>query len=771
MNEENFSLVEEVPKPSGPSEQPKFRFTSATAAQSVIDQSDKKCLHQRDMDRLVWDAYDRIPPNDPEVMRKNGEEWCTNVDWGETENAINERVEQDNNLLTQPMPYVSFMTKGQAGPVTLEALSATANEHYNMFRLSDFWTSEIQAMLLERTALGLGILHHHIPYSWHFRSVPRCNLIYPPQSTLNPDDWPWMAVRSELDITDLIALLGNPEGSSSIGWDTSAIRELISKFPTMPDGMPDADWTRNPEAYVNALQLNSLTIAANNGQKIRVYHFYVREYDGKISESIISESPLCSKFLFQKRYEDEYSCMSDFISLFPLSVCKYLEKIRGLGHRLLPYTAMVNDLRNRAADAAILTSSLMLKDTSGAQGMREITQLELGGRVAFIPEDMTMDQRSLGNPSQGLVGVLGMISDLRATNNSAFGGTDHGARRPEATATEMKLRYGEATRSMGFETDRLYDQATSFYRSNWKRVKYYLDKGEKAVDIKGAAEAKEMWKQVKEHNITKEDLDVIRSVEATRLFGDGDPNAIFLAIQDLQGPISRMPLTAQRQMDQMAVAARTRRPWMAQAMYGNIDTKLDQVYSVQNWRTTQENGSFEASDLPVPIQYDDYHPLHVVSHTQYAESVVADFDAQVLPPAEALKRLVKARDHTALHMPLLERDRSQEALFADASKRWQGIGNKMIQMEQNIQDAQQAEREQMMEEMRNPAPSVADQQLILTEQLKRENIAQNFEQERQIKLATAQQEMSLKQAQARTDSQIKYVQAAQSVGRLATPPT
>lgn len=755
-------LGESVPQPAGKSEQPKFRFKSAESAKGIIDQSNNKFLHQREMDRLVWDAYDRIPPNDPEIMRKNGEEWCTNVDWGETENAINERVEQDNNLITQPMPYVSFVTQGNADVNTLKALSTAAQEHYNMFRLSDFWTSEAIDMATERTAVGLGIFHHHIPYSWHFRSIPRCNLIYPLQSKLKPDEWPWVAVRSDLDITDLIDLMDNTEASTKLGWDVSAIKEVIGKLQWLPDGIKAMDWQRNPEAFVNALRTDSITIAARNDQKIRVYHMYVREYDGKISENIIPDGPVCTKFLFQKRY-DEYDRMSDFISIFPLTVAKFLEKIRGLGHRLLPYTAMINDTRNRAIDAAILTGSLMLKDTAGANGMRDMTQLELGGRVTFIPEDMVMDQKSLGNPTQGLLGVMDMIRDLREVNNSAFGGTDHGARRPEATATEMKLRYGEATRNMGYETDRLYDQLTAFFRANWKRVIYYLENDDAPSAIRGAKEAKEMWKQVKEKGVTKDDLKVIRSVEANRLFGDGDPNQIFLAIQDLQGPISRMPITAQVEMDKMAVAARTRRPYMVDALYGRSDVQADRVLAEQNWRISMENTAFDASDLPVPIQDDDNHALHVLEHTNYAEGVVADYDNQVMPPPETLKRLIKAQDHVSLHMPYLQRDRSREALYADSAKRWQGIQNKMVQMQQNIQDAQEAERRAAMEQMRNPAPTVEEQQKILTAQLQRDQLAQDFELSQQIKMEQAKQDLLIKRETARLDQQQKFIQSATPV--------
>lgn len=764
MNEAITILDENNPVAGGKSSQPEFRFPSATSAKSVIDQSDYHTLHQRDMDRMVWDAYDRLPPNDPEAMRKNGEEWCANVDWGDTQNAINERVEQDNNLVTQPMPYISAITEGQVGPRSLHAIQVTINEHYKMFRQSDFWTSEVQGMTLERTAVGLGIFHHHIPFSWHFRSIPRCNLIYPPRATSNMRDWPWMAVRSDLDITDLIALLDSPESSTSLGWKTDTIRHIISKLPNLPSGMEGFDWRRNPEAFVEGLRTDTLTIAAKNNQKIRMFHLYVREYDGRISESIVSDSPDCPDFLFQKKYdEDEYTSMADFVSILPLNVLRYMEKARGLGHQLLPYNALINDTYNRAVDSATLTSSLMLKDTEGANGMREITQLELGGRVTFIPEDMVLDQRTLGNPVGGLVSVMTMIKDLRETNNGGFGGTDHNNRRPEATATEMKLRYGEATKSTGFETDRLYDQLTQFYRSNWKRIEYFRQKGDDAPNVTGAQEAKDMWRRVREQGVTNEDLDVIKSVEANRLFGDGDPNQVFLAIQDLAGPISRMPLTAQRALDEMAVAARTRRPWMVQALYGNNDMQTDRVFSVQNWRIVQENGSFEASDLPIPIQDDDYHPLHVVSHTQYAESVVADFDNQVLPPTESLKRLVKARDHTALHMPLLQRDRSQEEVYATAAKSWQGIENKMVQMQQNIQDAQQAEQERQMEELRNPRLSVEEQEKVLTAQVQRAEIAQTAEFERQLKASTAQSEMQLKKQLATAEAQLKALQAATSV--------
>ena len=762
VNQQPFDVL--PAKPEGPTKQVEFKMPNASVALGIIQQASKLLLGQREKDRLVQDAYDRIPPNDPEEMRKEGREWQTNVDWGDTESAINEKVEQLNNLVTQALPYISFITRHGANINTVQALDVVAREHHYLFTQSEFWVPELQNMLHQCVANGLGIFHHSIPFSWHFKSQPRCNLIYPPQATMSPNEWPWMAVIQDIDITHLINLLGDPSGASELGWNVDAVRDMIKKLKWLPDTIGQTDWTNNPEAFVAAIQQNSFTIAANNKQGVRCYSFYVREYDGKVSESILPMENCGDVYLYQKKYK-EYDCMSDFISLFPLSVTqKFMEKIRGLGHRLLPYAATMNDFNNRAIDLTILSGSLMLKDTPDANGARDITQLELGGLVTFIPEDMTMDQRSFGNPAQGFVQLSQMIRSRQEANNQVFGGTDQTNQQSGITATQRKLEYGAATRTDGFESDRFYNQLTLFYRANWKRIKYFMINGDASVPAKGAKEAKELWMEVKRRGVTKEDLEVIRTVYANSMFGDGDPNQVFLAIQDLAGPISRMPLTSQKVMDKMAVSARTRKPYLAEALFEGTDPLADRELSHQTWLTSQENNAFDSdSALPVPIQDTDYTPVHVIQHLEYAEGVVLSFEQNVLTPEAALKRLVKTRDHNLLHMQVLSRDKGQRPLFADASKRWQGIENMMVRMQQMIAEAQQAEQQRQLQELKTPTLSVADQEKVLTGQVQRDELSRTEELRRTEIARTEQLKRDMLKGGAITDAQIKAIEMATQV--------
>ncbi len=722
------SAVESAPPVAGgKSKQPKRRMGNATYVLNLLKATQKARMWQIDQDKLVEDAYDRLPPMDPQILAKNGEGWRTNYDSGDTENAINEKSDALVNLIMMPKPFIGFNTKpAKVVPGTHDKHQILANGHHALLTTSDFWIPESHKMIHNMVATGLGIIHWPEPRSWKFESQPRCNLIYPPNAPLNPDKWEWMGLVKEISIVDLIAKLSNAEAAAKMGWKIEAIQQVIDglEFGCFTGGRAGIDPTGDPEAFINALSENDLHFASYNKNFVKGYTFYVREFDGRITEHILVDKQLAQGgteigFLYSSNHD--YKRMTEFIRLFPLTLGQgFLEKVRGLGHRLLPYHAVLNDLNCRSIDTTILAGSLMLKGTK-EDGIQDMQQLELGGVVTLIPQDLTLDQRSFGNPAQGLIALSQHIRGQRESNNRVFGGVDRTGTNPEKTATQSKLEYGEAVRGRGFETDRFYLHYTGFHQTLWQRLLYY--RSNEAVPSEGSEEVKEYWTEMKDAGVTQEDLDAIKSVATNNIFGDGDPNAVFLALKELEPYMASLPISSQRAMLRALFLARSRSAAFAEEMVPTAKAG-DRDKSEQDWRTSQEESAFESSDIPVPLRDDDITTIHASNHTVYAEGVVQDFNNKVLPAVECLKRLVRCRDHALQHLQLLLKSKKDEALSADLNLRWKDIMNMMRRMEQMVAAEQAAERERQMEEMRNPTMTVADREKMLTEQAKRAEIAQ-----------------------------------------------
>ena len=746
----------------GPAAQSKkSRMANPTNALSTIQTASKRLEFQIEQDRMVIDACDRMPPIDPAELEKTGELWRTNVDHGDTEVAIVEKTEQLNNLAVLPLPLITFKTRDwDIHPSATDNLTKVGLEYDYLLTESDFWVFEIQKMCFNMGSTGLGILHFPEPNDWTFESQPRCNLIYPVRAGLNPSKWKWMAIRKNISIVELIAKLDPDceEEVKKLGWKLDSIRKLLKNCKEWKaTGVTAASIDQDPEAWVNALLENDLAFASDNNDDIKGFSLYVQEYNGKITEHLLVDDKEIG-YIYDSA--EEYDSMTDFITLFPLSLGQgYLEKVRGLGHRILPHNAVINDMTNRSVDLSILCGGLKLKGTK-EDTLRNVNQLMFGGLVTMIPEDMSLDQKSFGNPAGDLLTMAQVIRDQREANKRVFGGANAG-RQEEITATHAKLKYNEDTKGAGYETDRFYKQMTLHHRAVWRRLQYFAKEDEGAVPCGGKKAALNFWKELKDAGVTEEDLKVIRSVHANSLFGDGDPNQVFMALQDIGPMMPSLPISAQRQYMKMMIAARTRKPYLAEEWLPS-QSKPDREQSKQDWRTSVEQDGFE-NGSPMPVQEDDITTIHATNHTAWAEGVLENYNNNVLSPADALKRLILVRDHTDYHMVLLAKSRSDKALLADLGTRWKNIMNMMRRMEQQVKDQQQAEQARQLEELRNPSLSVADRETQMTEEFKRAQIAQTEAAKRQEEAATQRHRRDVMSQAALTGIQLKAISSAPDI--------
>lgn len=757
--------AEEKPAVAGPDSQPKYRVRNATHMLALIDGAFKRIKFQIEQDRMVTDAYDRMPPLDPAELAKSGEEWRTNVDYGDTEKGIDEKVELLNNLMRLPMPLIDFKThRAKSHPSIVDKLNLVALEYDFLLTESTMWTTEGQDLCHQMVKTGLGIMYHPHPYSWHFESVERCNIVYPPRAGLNPEKWPWFAIRKKILLTDLIAKLdeNSSTAATAMGWDMAKVRKMVQELPNWGDGGKPHDSEKDPEGFVNAVQENDLYYANLNGNSVDGFTVYIKEFDGKITEHILVEK---GEYGFIYTSKQRYDNMTDFIQLFPLAVGqKFLEKVRGYGHKILPFNALINDMRNRAVDVTNISSGLMLKGSKD-DDIQDITQLMLGNLVTLIPNEMSMDQRAFSNPAQGIIALEQSFKGEREANNRVFGGASGNASGVQ-TATHAKILANQDSRNNSFETDRFYVQLTLFHRSVWRRLEYFAQKGDQSPPCPGRDEALAFWRELATNGVTAADMGAIRSVMANSLFGDGDPNQVFLALDDLSGLLPSLPVSAQRQALKMMIAARTRKPYLAEAWLPS-NSSSDRDRSIQLWRTATEHNSFETGG-PMPNMDDDITTIHAEEHTKWCEGVIQNMEQGILQPAEALQRLILARDHTAPHMQLLAASKQDEALYRDLAKRWQGIVNMMRRAQQMVDDAKMAEQARQLEELRTPRLSVAEQEAILTGQAKRQALMETEEFRRSEISRTENLKRDLLKKGALTKAQLAVID---SIPLATEPPT
>jgi hypothetical protein len=227
--------------------QGKPRASDPVKVLALIQAQEKNQAGRLEVYRAVEAAYDRVPPDEDCALEADKLGWTANIDWGGMESGVNEGAEIDYNLATQPDTYVKL---GSRNPDMVDPLAVIEHEDKEVLESWEEWLDELEMMVHNRRAHGMGIFHFPHPMGWHFSSLHPGNLILPPKAKKNPGKWPWFAIKTEFQITDLLARLEDVEASTVVGWDVSGIRKAIVKFGQQGGAQMVSSLARDVENYV-----------------------------------------------------------------------------------------------------------------------------------------------------------------------------------------------------------------------------------------------------------------------------------------------------------------------------------------------------------------------------------------------------------------------------------------------------------------------------------------------------------------------------------------
>jgi len=707
------------PEPTAPSRQRKPRASDLSKTLPMITarwNSDEQKKKVR-LAKLIEDAFDQVPPDGEEDLEADGLGWVANVDWGGMNAGITDGVEIDFNLATQPETYVRLVArdKSKNSKGAFKKLEQLDKE------MLDSWSEfepELQQMLMHRRSLGLGIFHFPYPYGWHFRALHPCNLVLPPRAKLNPAKWPWFAVRSDIDITELLARFENPTEAATLGWQMDSIKKAIEHFAKEGGATLAGQLTSDPEGYIYDLAHNDLAFAQENSMSIPGWTFYVKEFDGSVSEYLATDE---AKIGWLFKGERRHKAMEDLISLHHLSLGQgYIERIRGYGVKMLPFHDLENRVLNHAADVTMLGAGMVLEGGEGDDFQRMREDVRIHGPMTFIPAGIKVQQNSFGNPAGGVLALRREFERVGNQRNRAFGGAEYGQRESDETATGARLKWQERNTARTYEISRYYRQLSNLHRIRWLKMT-----DAKATDRDcGIKEFKELIADAAAQGVTAADIGNIKLVVARTIFGDGDPNNQFLALMDLKEHIPSLPASGQRVFRKMAFQSRLRDPELVAELFGPENPEEDREFMRQRWRYEVENNSFETSDTRQDIQDDDNHLIHCGGHLVYVEEVIMRVDEGVLSEADAVAKIMRTKPHMQAHLQIVGGDPYAQEQVKEIVQRQANVDNRLRQMSQHVQAEQEQQRAQQLEELRNPKPSVKDTEIILTEQAKRASIAE-----------------------------------------------
>jgi len=717
---------------------PESRVRDAFSARQI-------CLKALDNDRMrardrakVQAQLDGNQPYDPVRLKSVGQGWRTNINF----------MEAHSNLQNVKTPYFALI-----GSVPDYAEIRTAEGGGNQNLWSDILTKEFTRMIKrwkdfsyqmqkaqqELIKFGVGPVLMPDPYDWRFQAMRHRELLVPEHGPASPSEWPWWAIRTEMQAMDLwkYVMPENAEYSESIGWNIDQTRQAVMLASKDIFGGRLTWDGRNWEQWQEAFKNNDIYMTLVASEALMVYHLFIKEYSGKLSHYIIAENALIPDFLFKK--VDRYNSTEQVLTIFRNDIGNGdYHSIRGLGRLQIQHLECTNRLKCHLFDMGIAGTAINLKAAT-SKAKDELLMMQYGP-INILPPDVDLIQNRIVGFLTDAITLDREFSNHLSANLGIFRkgmgyGTQTGSR-PNTLQVQQDIvtttQVTEGQMILHFmDLDQLYEQM--YWRASDPNT--YDD------------EAKLFQKRCRDQGVPTIALRNLDYIRAARTAGYGSPQMRAVRSQRMLPYLGMLPETGKYN-------------WIRDEVIGIAGPEnLDRYFPEQKfpthdaWESNVENGLMHAGQH-VMIADGQNHAVHADVHLTSMEQMVqmANQLYENSPAQSGIAAMIKLQQygqietpHINAHLQLLAQDRVHANDFKALQTRLGSMVNVFRQVDAIVQQGQEH------------MASVAGQQ-------------QTAQTEDQIKMSQAQNEMQIERAMAaskirnqslKTMSQIQTAQAKQ----------
>lgn len=701
------------------------------------------CLKMLDNDRMrardrakVQSQIDGNQPYDPVKLKSMGQGWRTNLNFMEAYSNI-QNVKTPYFALIGSVPnYAEIVTMEGGSNVNLWSDVITKE----FTRLIKGWTSfsfEMQKAQQELVKFGIGPVLMPDPYNWRFQALRHRDLLVPEHGSANPNEWPYFAIRTEMQAMDLwkYVMPENEEYSRSIGWDIDQTRQAVMLASKDIFGGRLTWDGRNWEQWQEAFKNNDIYMTLVASEALMVYHLFIKEYSGKISHYILAENALLPDFLFKK--VNRYSTTDQMLTIFRNDVGNGdYHSIRGLGRLQIQHLECTNRLKCHLFDMGVAGTAINLK-ASTTKAKDELLLMQYGP-INILPPDVDLIQNRVVGFLTDAITLDREFSNHLSANLGIF---------------RKGTGYGNQTGSRPNTLQVQQDIVTTTQVTEGQMILHFMDLDQlyrqmflRATDPNTPDEdAKEFQKRCRDKGVPMIALRNIDYVRAARTAGYGSPQMRAVRSQRMMPLLGMLPEQGKYNWVRDEV--------ISIAGPENLDRYFPQQAfpTHDQWEANIENGIMHAGQH-VMIADGQNHAIHADVHlTSVADMInMANSLYENSPASSGIAAMIKLQQygqietpHINAHLQLLAQDRVHANDFKALQTRLGSMVNVFRQVDAIVQQGQE-------------------------HMTKMQGMQQTAQTEDQIKMQQAQNEMQIERAMAaskirnqnlKTMSQIQTAQA------------
>lgn len=774
----NFLGLRDIPSRGAATKTSDTRLTSANDARKLL----AECLKEdgpRSLERaLVKGCVDGNPPYDDQRRKAEGRGWEANLNFGKGKGVMKRTGAPYFNLFARVQCFVECSTAHgrpsgtEPGHPDRDRWNAfIASRLDQLLRRWDEFSWSVQQISYWMRLHGIGFAFFDKDHDWRFRPIETGNVLVPKGTpSCLGGRTPYVFIRVPYRIHELWERIRDEDAASAAGWNIEATRNAIKFGMKGMFGSPNGginDWYGRPwEEYQRILATGDLTASFTDGDVVRCAVILLKEYSGKISKFIFTESevsgsenpspipnsalpsPQSTAFLFSdpNRYAKYLDVLVPFFRNNGDNDGEW-HGVRGYAQESFKHIEVENRTLCQGVNRAFLNSSVVLAFQN--ERARTAAQLQVRGTVVSLPPNSEFKQVFLQGGIEDLV-VMQRILSNHLDNNIGIG-TARGMSREDGrgeTKTAREIDYTSANEgSIGeAEITSYYGQSDAVYMAIFKRASDPSNSDE---------EAQQFQKECLADGVPKEALANMEYVRASRQNGYGSPEMAQMKFGQSKDLVSMMPEDGKLVWLRNNITS-IHGPQAAREMVPDQHIPDD-----QDWQASVENEMFRGGVTP-PVSSGQNDVIHLHSHIADAKEFLAPFaDAAEsggrIAPADLEKPLTyvqAAAPNIQDHIARLQQDptrRKEATLFNDEFADLVSFSGKLFVAYRKAQRQQRIEAEQSASAT---ALSALDQAKVESVRTSTALAAQKTQSTIENQRAKTVQQMGIKEAKARQDMRI-----------------
>ena len=685
----------------------------------------------------IMDMFDGAAPYDPVVLRRMGQAYRANLNFGEAAADLEQSLTAYNDLVTSVDRLVSVKTSF-GDESQKEEYGAIISEEFHRLVTKDWPSFYFRQQLLSYyfVAQGLAVAFFEDERNWQWNVCPIGDFLIPRATPSTEDKIEVACVRRVYLAHELYRYIENPKAAKEAGWNVDAVRDAIR----------DARTTRPEEGYnweelQREIKNNDLYFAHVRSKEIHVVHYYVREFDGSYSHAIGRRDGL-GDFLFKK--QSRFKSASEAFHVFTYGIGNgQYHSIRGLGYKIFPHIQTTNRLRCAMADGAMMQTSLLLQPQTSEDVSR--MTMAYSGPLAFLPPGLQVVQTNFPNLALEVMPIVNEMAMVRQSNTGSYRTQMNAPTGKPRTATEVEAQVANDAILSTNAINLFYVPWGRLLREQFRR----LQRDTWVPGEPGSEEAKKFRKRLDERGVPWEAVKAVYDVDAVRAVGLGSPAARLTAFNEFMQLLPRFDELGQINAIRDRVAARVGYDQVDRYLPNpNVKNRIPTDAKIAELENDSMQGGRAVSVLP-----NENHSIHLQVHLREVTPMTqAVQNNQVQDKQSTMMFLTMMYEHCNEHLVRISQDQTKEAEIGQYNLAMnllrEAVTNLQRDVEEDVRNAAQAQQQAALEQGQiqgiSPQMQMKMQEHQLDMQLKQERAAL----ENKFKELEMRQKLALQDAQA-----------------------